>query len=119
MRSVRHFLMFWHSPASVLRPVIAALILAYIGLAGETIHCQYFAASHNQHGDHSSSEPATSPDHTTHCLVAKHGGSAAVDAHASSSLPVLTPTAKIVVNDLSFHVTRLVRLTPSRAPPVL
>ncbi len=117
-RSIRR-LMFWGHPAGTLRAVVSALILAYVALAGESIHCQYFQTSHGEHGDHSSSEPTTAQDHTTHCLVAKHGGSVAVDARSSTSLPELAPTARIVVDDRPSYVTRLIRLTPARAPPVL
>lgn len=111
--------MFRHCPAGTLRAAVVVLILAYIALAGETIHCQYFPTAHNEHGEHSPSEPATSPDHTVHCLVASHGGSVAVNTHSSGSLPTLTPTSRIAFDDLGTHVSRLIRLTQSRAPPAL
>jgi hypothetical protein len=111
-------LMFWRRPAGTLRAAVAALILAYIALAGETIHCQYFPTSHNEHDEHST-EPKRTTDHTTHCLVASHATSTAVTANAGALIQIPTPTARLVAIENFTSVSALFRLTPSRAPPVL
>ncbi|MFZ5862089.1 MAG: DUF2946 family protein [Nitrospirota bacterium] len=114
-----HRLMFWRCSSGVIRFTFAALILAYVALAGETIHCQYLTPSHAEHGDHSSSSDRATTDHKIHCLVANHSGSVTVNAHASAPLPVLAPTAHVAVDDFTLTVSNRVRITPSRAPPVL
>jgi hypothetical protein len=93
------------------------LVLAYVGLAGEAIHCQYFPSEHNQHAEHSTI-PTPATDHATHCLVANHAGSATVNAHESEPLPALAPTVRLLPDESLSLVSRLVRLTPVRAPPL-
>lgn len=100
-----------------LRVTALVLLLAYVGLAGEAIHCQYFPSGHDQHAEHSTI-PAPATDHATHCLVANHAGSATVNADESAPLPALTPTVRLLPDESLFLVSRLVRLTPVRAPPL-
>lgn len=106
-------------PRGALRTVVAALILAYVALAGETIHCQYFAPTHGEHGGHSSSKPTTSPDHAKHCLIASHGSSATAVTQSADAAPEFVQTTRVVIDDLPSAISHLVRLTPTRAPPVV
>ncbi len=105
-------------PRGALRTAVAALILAYVALAGETIHCQYFAPTHSEHGDQSSSTGTNSPDHTAHCLIASHGSSATTNTQSSGVAPEFVQATPVVIDELPSAISHLVRLTPTRAPPL-
>jgi hypothetical protein len=97
--------------------VCAGLVLAYAALAGETIHCQYFATSHNEHAEHST-KPQRTTGHATHCLVASHATSAAVTADSGALIQAPTQTARLVAIEDFTSVSALSRLTPARGPPL-
>ena len=62
------------------------VLLAYLVLAGEAIHCQYFVSEHDQHG----TSQSQGPTHAMHCIAANHG-SAAIPAIASLGFDPLPP----------------------------
>jgi hypothetical protein len=112
-----HRIVPWSAAGGGFRAAAAVLLLAYIGLAGEAIHCQYFPAAHNEHSDHSPG-PAPATGHDTHCLVANHAGSVVVDSDPSTPLEAPTPTLAALPDDRIVLLSHLVRLTPARAPPL-
>ena len=95
--------------------VSVALLIGYMTLAAEAIHCQYQSTptSHHAHG----SSDAASVNHGTHCLLANHGTSATL--HSAAWLMIDSP-------DRTVRVTELNPILPSgddsvsapaRAPP--
>jgi hypothetical protein len=107
----------WFAAGGSLRITVAVLLLAYAGLAGEAIHCQYFPAAHNEHSEHSTA-PVPATDHATHCLVASHAGSVIIDTNGAAPLEALAPTPSILPDEGIFLLSHLLRLTPARAPPL-
>ena len=95
------------------RALVAAVLLSYLALTGEAIHCQYFAHDHDAHQH--SSVPAK--DHKAHCAVAGHCSAAAIQT------ATITGIDPIQVAALLFHSTPAlagfnVSLSSSpRAPP--
>lgn len=92
--------------------VTLGLLLAYVVLAGEAIHCRYFADPHERHGN--SQSPANT--HATHCIAANHGATAipSITALAPHSLPLIESVSSVERN---FGRTVFVASTPARAPP--
>jgi len=101
-----------------LRATAAVLLLAYLGLAGEAIHCQYFPAAHSDHTGHSTA-PVPTANHSIHCLVANHAGSIAIDTNGSAPLPALSSTFRVLPDEGPSLVGEDVRLRPARAPPLV
>jgi hypothetical protein len=95
------------------RALVVAVLLSYLALTGEAIHCQYFAHDHDAHQH--SSVPAK--DHKAHCAVAGHCSAAAIQTAS------ITGVDPIQVAALLFHSTPAlagfsVSLSSSpRAPP--
>ena len=94
--------------------VSAGLLVAYVILAGEAIHCQYFSSEHDQHG---SSQPQTAT-HATHCILANHG-SAAIPSIASLGLSALPLLRAVVHVDRAVSTTAFVASSQARAPPLV
>ncbi len=90
------------------------VLLAYLVLAGEAIHCQYSASEHDQHG----TSPSQGPTHATHCIAANHGAAAipAVVSLGADPLPSLGHAAPI---DSIPVKTALVGSKSIRAPPAV
>ncbi len=100
------------SPTLPWRVASSALLVAYLVLAGEAIHCQYFVDTHDHHG----TSQSQSTTHATHCIVANHG-SAAISAIASLGFDPLrllgrTPFAALIALNTVF-----VSPSSARAPP--
>jgi len=98
-----------------LRAVLSAsLLLAYVVLAGEAIHCQYYVSEHTQH----EGSQSPTPTHSTHCILANHGSATpprgvSLGAHPLPLFSFLPLRAQIL------DATELVASAPARAPPLV
>jgi len=90
---------FLFAPWSRFQPwrvvVATGLIVSYLALTGEAIHCQYFDHNHSSH-QHSS---APAKDHKAHCATAGHCSAAAIQT------ATITGVDPIQVAALLFHST--------------
>ncbi|HTP40972.1 MAG TPA: hypothetical protein VML36_00980 [Nitrospiria bacterium] len=95
------------------RALVVVVLLSYLALTGEAIHCQYFDHDHAAH--HHSSEQTKG--HQSHCMMAGH---CAATALQTATITVIDP---VQVAALLFHSTPAlagfsVSLSSSpRAPP--
>jgi hypothetical protein len=115
---IRGFLSLMSS-GGFLQKTAAVAIVAYVGLAGESIHCRYFNATHGE-SDHHSGVPTGSKDaqeHVVHCLVANHSGSIAVETHTSHLQPPLAVSDRLATDEHLGPSAKFRQLTPARAPP--
>lgn len=100
------------------RVLSVGVVLAYLVLAGEAIHCQYLpTADHTAQHESSNQSPPKTSTHATHCLLANHA-SATIATIASLGVDTL-PTIGFVQHADQF-LGELVQTSysPARAPPL-
>jgi hypothetical protein len=90
------------------------VLLAYLVLAGEAIHCQYSTSEHDQHG----TSQSQGPTHATHCIAANHGA-AAIPAIASLGADPLPPLGHTSPIDPIPVKAALFGSKSARAPPAV
>ncbi|MEO5657815.1 MAG: hypothetical protein ABIO65_13435 [Nitrospiria bacterium] len=90
------------------------VLLAYLVLAGEAIHCRYFVGEHDQHG----TSQSQGPTHATHCLAANHGATA-IPAVASLGADPLPPLGHPSPIDFLPVKAADVGSQSARAPPTV
>lgn len=92
--------------------VSLGLVLAYVVLVGEAIHCQYVPPDHTAHHE-SSAKPS---NHSTHCLLANHA-SATLPALAWFGVDSLPSLGAVRLAEAVLGELATVSFSPARAPP--
>ena len=90
----------------------AGLVVGYVGLIGEAVHCQFIPAEHHNHQRDSPRQVS----HATHCLLANHS-SATLPAAVVVAIPVLYPVALPWERGHHRNAAPHFALFPARAPP--
>jgi len=97
------------------RMLVVAVLLSYLALTGEAIHCQYFDHDHDHAAHHQSSEQNNG--HQSHCRMACHCAATAIQTttitHAS---PLQVAELLFPTNPPPAGFTLIVSSSP-RAPP--
>jgi len=93
--------------------VAATMMLGYLSLMGEAIHCQYFVQDHEAH-HHSSSRPS---HHATHCLTASHCAAAAIHSVGVAHHNTLELLGLLFGPNPVLPGTGIVIAKSARAPP--
>lgn len=92
--------------------VAAGLMVSYLALTGEAIHCQFVSTTHHEHQGKTSKQV----NHANHCLLANHS-SATMAADVVVAIPVLSPIGLHRDFPHPRDTTPLFALLPARAPP--
>ncbi len=115
MRVIRHRSLSMPSVTGPWRPILSlGLVIAYLLLVGDAMHCQYSSVSHDHHG----APQSQASEDATNCLVANHGA-AALPAIAPSGSPSLHAIEHIHYDDRLVALSTTLGSTLSRAPPPL
>jgi len=102
------------SPDRPWRLILASVVIVnYLVLLGEAIHCQYFDHDHDAHQH--SSVPAK--DHKAHCAVAGHCSAAAIQTATISGIDPLQLAELRLHSDPALAGFSLVISSSPRAPP--
>jgi len=93
--------------------ITIGVVVSYLALTGEAIHCQYFDHNHTTH-QHS---PAPAKDHKAHCAVAGHCSAAAIQTAAFAGIHPHQVAALVLPSSPAFAGFALVGSSAPRAPP--
>ncbi|HET6465214.1 MAG TPA: hypothetical protein VFH55_06360 [Nitrospiria bacterium] len=90
----------------------AGVIISYLTLTGEAIHCQYATHTHEEH--HSSS---SHDHHATHCIMSTHCAAAAMHSAVCVQCSPLRLFARLGGDNPIAHESGGIIVPSSRAPP--
>lgn len=97
--------------------VSAVLMVGYLALMGESIHCQYVSETQPEHHHSSSSAPPV--NHQTHCLAANHGATAAIHSVVLSPIDVPNQVGFLLTKNQPVPDSRFIAPGTARAPPTV
>jgi hypothetical protein len=97
--------------------VSAVLMVGYLVLMGESIHCQYVSDAPQEHHHSSSSAPPLS--HQTHCLAANHGATATIHSVVLSPIDIPNQIGFLLTKNHPVPDSRFIAPGTARAPPTV